>query len=34
MTFNEWMLSYLRGQDMTVCSRNYAPQGPFFTPIS
>ncbi|MFE1263362.1 SMI1/KNR4 family protein [Streptomyces albogriseolus] len=34
MTFNEWMLSYLRGQDMTVCSRNFAPQGPFFTPIS
>lgn len=34
MTFNEWMLSYLRGEDMTVWSRNFAPEGPFFAPIS
>jgi hypothetical protein len=30
MTFNEWMLAYLKGEDVTVCSRNFAPEGPFY----
>jgi hypothetical protein len=34
MTFNEWMLSYLRGEDMTVCSRCFTAEGPYFAPIS
>lgn len=33
MTFSEWMLAYLRGQDDTVCSRNFAPDGPFYRRI-
>jgi hypothetical protein len=33
MSFSDWMLSYLRGEDVTVCSRNFAPDGPFYEPI-
>lgn len=28
MTFSEWLLAYLRGEDVTVCSRNLAPDRP------
>jgi hypothetical protein len=34
MTFSEWFLAYLRGDDVTVCSRNLAPDGPFYEPLS
>ncbi|MFC8435393.1 SMI1/KNR4 family protein [Streptomyces sp. NPDC057253] len=34
MTFGEWLLAYLRGEDVTVCSRNHAPDGPFFEPLN
>ncbi|MFI1865458.1 hypothetical protein [Streptomyces jumonjinensis] len=30
MTFNEWMLAYLQGEEMAIHSRNFAPDGPFF----
>ena len=30
MTFVEWFLAYLRGDDVTICSRNWAPDRPFF----
>ncbi|MFE0626721.1 SMI1/KNR4 family protein [Streptomyces sp. NPDC058864] len=30
MTFGEWLLAYLRGEDVTVCSRNRAPDRPFY----
>ncbi|MGW8884269.1 SMI1/KNR4 family protein [Streptomyces sp. NPDC055749] len=30
MTFGEWLLAYLKGRDVTVCSRNFAPDRPFF----
>ncbi|MEU6391144.1 SMI1/KNR4 family protein [Streptomyces sp. NPDC046939] len=30
MTFGEWLLAYLRGEDVTVCARNLAPDGPSF----
>lgn len=33
MSFSDWMLSYLRGENVTVCSRNFAPDRPFFKPI-
>ncbi|MFD5574339.1 SMI1/KNR4 family protein [Streptomyces cadmiisoli] len=29
MTFSEWLLAYLQGTDVTLCSRNFAPNGPF-----
>ncbi|MFI0235704.1 SMI1/KNR4 family protein [Streptomyces sp. NPDC016845] len=28
MTFGEWLLAYLRGEDVTVCSRNLTSGGP------
>jgi hypothetical protein len=28
MTFSDWLLSYLQGRDVTLCSRNFAPDGP------
>ncbi|MET9624652.1 MULTISPECIES: SMI1/KNR4 family protein [unclassified Streptomyces] len=31
MTFGEWLLAYLRGRDVTLCSRDRAPDGPFYT---
>ncbi|MGW7440836.1 SMI1/KNR4 family protein [Streptomyces sp. NPDC054849] len=31
MTFSEWLLAYLKGRDVTLCSRNFAPDGPFYT---
>ncbi|MEV7033561.1 hypothetical protein AB0N99_25465 [Streptomyces sp. NPDC093272] len=34
MTFGEWLLAYLRREDVTVCSRNFAPGRPFFEPLS
>ncbi|MFI0938547.1 SMI1/KNR4 family protein [Streptomyces sp. NPDC021020] len=34
MTFGEWLLAYLRGEDVTVCSRNLAPDRPFYEPRS
>ncbi|MEU5715856.1 SMI1/KNR4 family protein [Streptomyces sp. NPDC020403] len=30
MTFGAWLLAYLRGEDVTLCSRNLAPDRPFF----
>ncbi|WP_044371742.1 SMI1/KNR4 family protein [Streptomyces noursei] len=30
MTFGEWLLAYLNGRDVTLCSRNLAPDGPFY----
>ncbi|WP_329360685.1 hypothetical protein [Streptomyces sp. NBC_01483] len=30
MTFSEWLLAYLKGRDVTLCSRNFAPDGPFY----
>lgn len=30
MTFSDWLLAYLRGEDVTVCSRQRAPDGPFY----
>ncbi|MFF9487797.1 SMI1/KNR4 family protein [Streptomyces sp. NPDC014676] len=34
MTFGDWLLAYLEGQDVTVCSRNLAPDGPFYEPLT
>lgn len=34
MTFSEWLLAYLRGEDVTVCSRNFAPDRPFYESLS
>ncbi|WP_225802228.1 SMI1/KNR4 family protein [Streptomyces sp. NK15101] len=28
MTFGEWLLAYLKGRDVTLCSRDRAPDGP------
>ncbi|MEU0157621.1 SMI1/KNR4 family protein [Streptomyces sp. NPDC006261] len=28
MTFSEWLLDYLKGRDVTLCSRDRAPDGP------
>ncbi|MFE3591514.1 SMI1/KNR4 family protein [Streptomyces niveus] len=30
MTFSQWLLAYLKGRDVTLCSRNFAPDGPFY----
>ncbi|MGJ3560727.1 SMI1/KNR4 family protein [Streptomyces sp. INA 01156] len=30
MTFSDWLLAYLRGEDATVCSVDRAPDGPFW----
>lgn len=30
MTFNEWMLAYLKGEERVICSRNFASDAPFF----
>ncbi|MEV8363090.1 SMI1/KNR4 family protein [Streptomyces niveus] len=30
MTFSEWLLAYLKGRDVTLFSRNFAPDGPFY----
>jgi hypothetical protein len=30
MTFSEWLLVYLKGRDVTLCSRDRAPDGPFW----
>ncbi|MFE4537601.1 SMI1/KNR4 family protein [Streptomyces scopuliridis] len=30
MTFSEWLLAYLKGRDVTLCSRNVAPDGPYY----
>ncbi|MFE2546834.1 SMI1/KNR4 family protein [Actinacidiphila glaucinigra] len=30
MAFSEWLLAYLRGEDVTVCSGDRAPDGPFY----
>jgi hypothetical protein len=34
MTFGEWLLAYLKGRDVTLCSRNFAPDRPFYTFLS
>lgn len=34
MTFSDWLLDYLKGRDVTLCSRNFAPDGPFYTFLS
>jgi hypothetical protein len=34
MTFGEWLLAYLKGRDVTLCSRNFAPDRPFYTVLS
>jgi hypothetical protein len=33
MTFTEWMLAYLKGEEMAICSRNFAPDAPFFSEL-
>ncbi|WP_234388627.1 SMI1/KNR4 family protein [Streptomyces sp. AS58] len=33
MTFSEWLLAYLQGTDVTLHSRNFAPNGPFHEPL-
>ncbi|MER6096676.1 SMI1/KNR4 family protein [Streptomyces sp. NPDC001728] len=33
MTFGEWLLAYLKGRDVMLCSRNHAPDGPFYEPL-
>ncbi|HEY9369368.1 SMI1/KNR4 family protein [Streptomyces sp.] len=30
MTFSDWLLAYLKGRDVTLCSRNFAPDGPSY----
>ncbi|MGW0121498.1 SMI1/KNR4 family protein [Streptomyces sp. NPDC003327] len=30
MTFGEWFLAYLQGRDVTLCSRDRAPDGPSY----
>ncbi|MEU5658405.1 SMI1/KNR4 family protein [Streptomyces sp. NPDC047737] len=30
MTFGQWLLAYLAGNDVTLCSRNFAPDGPYY----
>jgi hypothetical protein len=30
MTFSDWLPAYLRGEAFTVCSRNVAPDRPFW----
>ncbi|MFD0358150.1 SMI1/KNR4 family protein [Streptomyces sp. NPDC127110] len=30
MTFGEWLLAYLKGRDVTLCSRDRAPDGPSY----
>ncbi|MEU2508567.1 SMI1/KNR4 family protein [Streptomyces sp. NPDC007863] len=30
MTFGEWLLAYLKGRDVTLCSRDHAPDGPSY----
>ncbi|MGW5235163.1 SMI1/KNR4 family protein [Streptomyces nodosus] len=30
MTFSEWLLAYLRGRDVTLCSQGFAPDRPFW----
>ncbi|MFJ6572118.1 SMI1/KNR4 family protein [Streptomyces sp. NPDC091292] len=30
VAFSEWLLAYLQGRDVTLCSRNTAPDGPFY----
>ncbi|RKE05125.1 hypothetical protein BX266_7388 [Streptomyces sp. TLI_171] len=34
MTFREWLLAYLRGEDVMAGSRNFAPDGACYTPLS
>ncbi|MFG2561161.1 SMI1/KNR4 family protein [Streptomyces sp. NPDC048496] len=34
MTFSEWLLAYLKGRDVTLCSRNFAPERPFYEFLS
>jgi hypothetical protein len=29
MTFSDWLPAYLKGRDVTLCSCNFAPDGPF-----
>ncbi|MEU6623228.1 SMI1/KNR4 family protein [Streptomyces litmocidini] len=33
MTFGAWLLAYLKGRDVTLCSRDRAPDGPFHAPL-
>ncbi|MFE2279332.1 hypothetical protein ACFXAE_19260 [Streptomyces sp. NPDC059454] len=34
MTFSEWLPAYPEGQDVTVCSHDFAPDGPFHEPLT
>ncbi|GGT04598.1 SMI1/KNR4 family protein [Streptomyces chromofuscus] len=34
MTFSDWLLAYLQGKDVTVHSHNWAPDRPFFEPLT
>ncbi|MFG2916602.1 SMI1/KNR4 family protein [Kitasatospora sp. NPDC048298] len=34
LTFGDWMLAYLRGEDVTVHSHNLAPDRPFYRPLT
>lgn len=33
MTFRERFPAYLQGRNVTLCSRNFAPDGPFYEPL-
>jgi len=33
-TFSEWLPSCLKAQDVKVCSRNSAPDGPAWEPMN
>lgn len=33
ITFSDWLLAYLRGENVTVHSHNFAPGDPFFEPL-
>ncbi|MFH8842386.1 SMI1/KNR4 family protein [Streptomyces sp. NPDC017868] len=33
MTFGAWLLAYLKGRDVTLCSRDRAPGGPSYAPL-
>ncbi|WP_411069634.1 SMI1/KNR4 family protein [Streptomyces sp. cmx-4-25] len=34
MTFGEWLLAYLKGRNVMLCSRDFAPDGPFYEFLS
>ncbi|MFJ6383806.1 SMI1/KNR4 family protein [Kitasatospora sp. NPDC092039] len=34
LAFGDWLLAYLRGEDVTVHSHNFAPDQPFYRPLT